>query len=239
MRKLLIPVMLCLILIPLINAVPPITSEFVGNTGFAIEADVQNYYKINEGAQVHIWVFNRTNGKILDSTVVSCAVELTNYNGTVMLSGNPSPSNNHFYMSRPPNIVTEIGIYGLTIVCNDSSTGGYKTHFFTANNTGRKISDSRIILFIIFTIVTFAFLIISLYKTLDAFVNVNIDMKIIVLGLGSYFLNFFYYFFLINFLQEPLLLSFSLMGIKAFGITHVLLPLIGLIFSWIKNKEVS
>ena len=123
--------------ISLVAAVPPLTTEFVGDTGLAIEANVQDYYQINEGACIHIYVFNRSNGEQLSNPTVSCEVELTDENGTVVLQGYPTTHEGHFKMCRPATIVTKLETYGLTIVCNSSMVGGYKTHFFVATETGK------------------------------------------------------------------------------------------------------
>ncbi len=118
------------------SAKPQIITEFVGDTNLVIEANVMEYYKINEGAMVFIHVFNKTNGQMLDNTTVDCNVELTNYNGTLMLSGTPTFSDYHWVMSRTANIVTTRGDYALIIHCNSTSTDGYKTFFFEANAFG-------------------------------------------------------------------------------------------------------
>ena len=126
-----------LFLFPLVSAVPPITTEFVGDTGLAIETSIMDYYKINDGACIQIFVFNRTNGEILEYPAVSCEVFLSNRNGTELLNGYPTAHLNHFEMCRTPDIVTEIGTYSVTMVCNSSTVGGFNTHYFEATETGK------------------------------------------------------------------------------------------------------
>lgn len=166
-KKLLLLIFVFLMILPLISSPPPITSEFVGTEGFVIVANVQDYYKINEGAEVHIYVFNKSNGVLLDGTLVSCAVELTDHNGTVVLSGNPTIEGNHFHMSRPPNIVSSADTYGLTIVCNDSTLAGYKTAFFEANTYGEGLTEGRSLNFnfgMIFLMILFLMALIGAFK---------------------------------------------------------------------------
>lgn len=128
-----------------ISAVPPITSEFTGNTGLDIEANFQDYYKVNEGAEIHIYVFNITTGSLVNTSEVTCSVELTDSNGTVKLEGTATPDGDHYHMIRPASVVTKAGIYAVTVVCNDSSIAGYKTAFFEANTKGRSLSIPRVI----------------------------------------------------------------------------------------------
>ena len=71
-----------MLMITVVSAVPPVTSEFVGDVGFDIEANIMDYYKINEGACTQIYVFNKSSGAIMNSDSVSCNVKLTDHNGT-------------------------------------------------------------------------------------------------------------------------------------------------------------
>ena len=133
--------MIFLIGISFVGAVPPLTTEFVGTEGLDIQANFQDYYRINEQSTIHIHVFNISNGKQMDNTTTSCSVELTDRNGTTLLEGIPSFENDHFHMTRPATIVTTAGSYGVTIVCNTSNLAGYKTAFFEANILGVGLSD--------------------------------------------------------------------------------------------------
>lgn len=132
----------------LVSSIPPITSEFVGETGLEIEANVHDYYQVNEGACVQIFVFNRSNGKIMSEGDVSCRVYLSDHNGTNVLSGSPIAYEDHFKMCRLANIVHSTEIYDLAIVCNSSNLGGYKTHFFEATNTGYELTEAKAIFYL-------------------------------------------------------------------------------------------
>ncbi len=120
----------------LVSAKPQIITEFIGDKNLVVEANVMEYYQIDNPAQVFIHVFNKSSGEMLDNTTVDCNVELTDYNGTLVLSGIPSFDEHHWVMSRPANIVTERGEYALLIHCNATDTDGYKTFFFEANGFG-------------------------------------------------------------------------------------------------------
>jgi len=120
----------------LVSAKPQVITEFIGETNLVIEANVMEYYKINEDAMVFIHVFNKSTGKILDNTTVDCDVELTNYNGTLVLSEIPTFDDHHWVASRGAGIVTERGEYALIIHCNATNNDGYKTFFFEANKYG-------------------------------------------------------------------------------------------------------
>lgn len=151
-----------LLTISAVKGVPPITTEFIGDTGLGIEANIFDYYKTNEGACAHIYVFNRSNGEILGNDSVSCMVELTDHNGTIIFEGAPEGHSEHFDICRPANIVTKEETYGLTIVCNSSSVGGLKTAFFEATRYGDAPRDNlnNILTITLFSIL---FIVIGIY----------------------------------------------------------------------------
>jgi len=139
--------MFLLIVIPFVSAVPPITTEFIGDNNLVVEANVFEYYKINEGASVFIHVFNKSNGVMLDDTEVDCNVELTGSNGSLILVGVPTFEDDHWVMTRPSTAVTERGDYALIIHCNSTNLDGYKTFFFEANQFGDGLTVAHSIKF--------------------------------------------------------------------------------------------
>ena len=181
-----------LISITLISSVPPITTEFIGNTGLNIQANLQNYYPINKPAELHIYVFNISNGAIMNSTEVSCYVELTRENGTAIMKGYPAGVRNHFEINRTADIVTDKGTYGLTIVCNNSKIAGYKTGFFEATLSGKGLETSESLTYFVLAfgvlllfILSFYFMISTPYgnETKDGAVIKLTKLKYVKLGL--------------------------------------------------------
>ena len=142
-KKYFLILMFGIFFISFISAVPPVTTEFIGDNNLVIEANVFEYYKINEGASVHIYVFNKSTGEMLDDTTTTCDVELTNSNGTIVLEGIPTFIDDHWYMSRPSTTITERGKYALLIHCNTSAIDGYKSAFFEANGFGEGLDTAH------------------------------------------------------------------------------------------------
>ena len=141
-----------------VSAVPPITTEFVGNEGLNIQANIYDYYEINTGAEVHIHVFNLSNGAILNNDSVTCEVELTNSIGVVLLEGNPPGHDDHFLMIRNASVITEPGIYSVSIVCTTDGIAGIKTHFFQATITGNNLTMAQSMIYLIsFSFLVFMF----------------------------------------------------------------------------------
>ena len=125
-----------LFFISFVSAKPPVTTEFISDSNLVVEANVFEYYPINEGATVFIHVFNKSNGVMLDDAEVDCNVKLTSKNGSLVFSGVPTFSDHHWVMTRPSTVITERGKYALIIHCNSTSLDGYKTFFFEANEFG-------------------------------------------------------------------------------------------------------
>jgi len=154
-QKIILGLFCFLFLFSFVSAVPPITTEFIGNKGLNIQANIYDYYEINTESEVHIYVFNLSNGAILNNETVTCEVELTNSVGTVLLEGTPAGHDDHFLMMRNASVVTEPGIYSVSIVCSTDEIAGIKTHFFQATITGNDLTTAQGIIYLI----SFSFLI--------------------------------------------------------------------------------
>ena len=172
-KKVILGLLCMMFLFSFVSAVPPVTTEFVGNEGLNIQANIYNSYKINTEAEVHIHVFNITNGAILENDTVTCDVELTNSMGVVLLESVPTVHGDHFLMTRNDSIITEPGIYSVTIVCTTDGIAGIKTHFFEATITGAILTTSQAIIYLI----SFSFLIFIFGLLMFAFFQIPIDTK--------------------------------------------------------------
>ena len=187
-EKLFILMFMALFLMPMVASVSPFETEFSGDTNLVIESNIMDNYKINEGACVHIYVFNKTTGTQEDNTMVSCKAELTNHNGTLLLEGHPVLHEDHFLMCRPPSIITEPDNYGLSLVCNNSGgLYGIKTHFFEANQVGLGLTPAWATGY--FTIMIFFVLVFSFFVFLY-YHNDHIAIKTFAFG-GGYLMAMF------------------------------------------------
>jgi hypothetical protein len=161
---------LCLIFlmaISFVSAKPPVTTEYIGDNNLVIEANVFDYYPINQGASVFIHVFNKSSGIMLDNTTTDCDVELTSKNGSLVLGGVPIFEDHHWVMTRPSTVVTERGKYALIIHCNATNIDGYKTFFFEANGFGEGLDIAHSFKFnagLFFLMMFFVIALVGLFK---------------------------------------------------------------------------
>ena len=165
---LIVGMFLLVVMLSFVSAKPPVTTEFVGDSNLVVEANVFEYYPINEGATVFIHVFNKSNGVMLDDAEVDCNVELTSKNGSLVFSGVPTFSGHHWVMTRPSTVITERGKYALIIHCNSTSLDGYKTFFFEANGYGEGLDTAHSIKFnsaMLFMLILFLMALVGLFVT--------------------------------------------------------------------------
>lgn len=148
MKKVILLITMCMILFSLVGAVPPSMTSFVGTEGLDVQANFLDYYKIKSSVELQIYVFNISNGAIMSNLTTSCKAELTNASGEIIFTGTAASNGNHFKMSRNSSIVTEKGLYAVTLICNTSTLGGYKTFYFEATETGTSISTSQVLLYL-------------------------------------------------------------------------------------------
>jgi len=142
-----------LFIIPFVSSVRDTIINFEGEKGLEVVANFNDVYKTNEPAELHVYVFNRSSGKLVSSPTAQCQAELTDHNGTVLMENIAGTHNNHFLMQRPASVITEPGIYAVTLWCNTTDLDGYITAFFEANTSGEPSNSlqlySRIFLIIL------------------------------------------------------------------------------------------
>lgn len=143
---------------------------------------------------------------------------------------------------------SRLGIYNFRIDCNGTYTdqaptpdedfygGCFVNGLFEVTETGKENpSDNVMVFLMIFALAVQLFMLWSLLKILEAFAKVEGSINTIALGFGAYVLNLALYYYLLFFFPMNLMLRLSFIGISAFGVTHLFLPLIALIFTWIKT----
>jgi len=124
--------------------------------------------------------------------------------------------------------------------CNDSALGGYSESIIIVTPEGDAIPDGAVIVFFsLLSLVVFFFLLYALLNILQDFSKLEVDLKTVALGFAAYMSNLALYYYLTQFISLDLMLEISYVGISAFGITHLFLPLVGLIFSWLKKGGVE
>jgi len=123
-------------MVSIVGAVPPLTSVFSGDTGLEIQAPILPTFPIGESGEFVLHVFNRTNGVLFNGTTVQCRAVLAGINGSELYQQDATPHSDHFDLFLNGTHITESGLYGFTINCNNSVAGGFLTGYFEATTSG-------------------------------------------------------------------------------------------------------
>ena len=235
MRKLLSFMILSLFLLTLVNAAPPQASQ--AEYGLDIRTGVADNLKLNTAYDFHVHVFNASDGNFI-TTDTTCYLHIYKIDGHHQYEGVDSVASHNFDYGFDVNGAnfSEVGEYEYIIQCNNSNSGGFVSNKFHVNETGNPNPAGNLMIFLmILGLIVFFSLLYALLIVLKDFTEVNVSVKTISIAFGAYFANLAYYYYLTMFMPINLMLDLSYIGISVFGITHLFLPLVGLIFSWIKN----
>jgi len=239
MRKLFMFMILSLFLITLVSAVKPIT-EITFTEGYNLKIPIDNILKIGQDFEFEVHVYNISNGMPITSGI-GCYGHLYDYTGHHIYEGyDETVSHNFDYSFQIAGAnFSKSDVYSFIAQCNSSTLGGYNGEEVIVTPTGREIKDNPLIFFMFISVFIFLGLLWSLYKILEDLAAVEVTLNTLFIGFSAYIVNLAYYYYLTNFMPMDLLLDLSLFGITVFGITHLFIPLVGLIFTWIKKGNVQ
>ena len=242
MNKFLVSLMLCLVMISLVGAVAPsATTE-----GWIIRSAIPDVFqKIDGSYDFHAHIFDATTGNPVIETT-GCYLHIYDTDGTHLYEGYDDTASHDFdysWMVHDDNF--SVGFeYPYILQCNGTyatdDEGGYYASSFIVTTNGYPVPEGIVIVFFsLYALASFLFMLYSLYIILGALTSVTTTWETVFLGLAGYFNTMAVYYFLSLFLSLPLLLDLALWGLGVFGFTHMFVPLVGLIFSWIKNGRVD
>jgi len=157
---------LCFILLccGIVEAVPPITTIFAGDTGLHLEVNAMAYYKLGEARWQIIQIFNESNGYQFtnDTSNITCIVKLRNSQGFEIIEINATANDDQWDINGSLGANNPLGEYAWTIVCQDGTTkdGGYVSGYFEITEDGKTTDtqDSSVLTTIMFIIVLFIIL---------------------------------------------------------------------------------
>ena len=123
---------------------PPFsTQEATGDETLELRNPTVNYIKQNlDGVKLHIHLFNRSNGLIINNNSADCYVHIYNIRGGHILEKemgfeyNPDNTGGEFELSIGPGNFSEIGQHSFIVHCNTSSQGGFTSSSFVITEDG-------------------------------------------------------------------------------------------------------
>ena len=242
MKKLIYGFLFVLLMISFASAVAPsATTE-----GWIIRSAIPDVFqKIDGSYDFHAHIFDATTGNPVIETA-GCYLHIYDTDGTHLYEGYDDTASHDFdysFMVNDNNF--SVGFeYPYIMQCNgtyatDDEGGYYASSFIVTDDGHAKPEGIVIVFFSLYALMSFLFMLYSLYIILGALTSVSTTWETVFLGLAGYFNTMAVYYFLSLFLSLPLLLDLALWGLGVFGFTHMFVPLIGIIFSWIKNGRVD
>ena len=158
---------LLLLVIPLVSAVPPVTQTQQFTTGLIIESTPQTYLTQNENFTFNYFVYNISNGAIIDDTYTTCMFFMADAQGNLIYSSNSTYSEYWFnYLNG--SVLSETGYYPYGYSCQDDNinVGGAGVGMFEVSKTGYEHKNEPIafIILLIGTIIVLLFVMSQLSK---------------------------------------------------------------------------
>lgn len=243
MKKYLLFVLVCYILLQNVIAVPPVLSTIKSENGLDLSPSLFTAVKQNTTRDFYIHVFNRSNGLPIYPNSVSCSIHIYDElkNGDhIYINRTPYIKEiNDYEFNIPGSVFEEKGIQTFKVWCNNSNEGGYyeSAYYVTGYGLDPAQLGFKVFIYVFFIIILF----LSLYFT---FMNIAklalIDTTIldVILSWCVYFgLIISFYLsrtFLIEYFIEDLVgnIFFNIAGAMILG----LIPLVSLIITMIKKS---
>lgn len=205
--------LLFLLCFPLVLSAPPVTTVQQFTEGYLVGEISHQYLRLGESYQYNFYVFNQSNGVLMNDTFITCNFHLFNSSGTELFSGDTAyDPDGHWGIFILGGNFSSIGSYPYSLNCQDD-LGGALAGIFEVNPTGYE-TDNMSVVYLILTILVL--LGIFLYLASQYMDNEK------TFGVGLYF-------YLISFilLVYVLFLQFNIMekGLYWLGLTNIQLVL--------------
>ena len=128
------------------SAVPPLTTYFIGDSGFILDSSIMPYVKVGTSGELQVHVYNQSNGMLYSSPDAFCEGTLAYPNGTIMINQNATPEGDYFIFSWNNTMMNSINRYSYSFHCKDNTTenlGGYYTSEFIVTETGTATEEDN------------------------------------------------------------------------------------------------
>lgn len=151
-------VLLLVLSLGIVSAAPPVTTVQQFTEGYLIEEIGHQYLTLGESYQYNFYVFNQSDGILMNDTLITCNFHLFNDSGIELFSGDTIyDSDGHWGVYILGGNFSSIGSYPYSVNCQDD-LGGALAGIFEVNPTGSEIDISNAILYITMLAILFILL---------------------------------------------------------------------------------
>lgn len=172
------------------------------------------------------------------NNATACNVTKANTpNGIVLINQESTKSGQTFNNTIASGNFTSLGNYCFNIVCTDGiqNIGGSICREVTIN--GKEPAEGIVIVvFVILFLAVFFFGLLYFFKALGHVLELNMDIIDTTVLVGTYLTLFFFYYFSIEYLGNSMINDILEIAITVGAFTHVLLPLVGFLVSFIMTN---
>ena len=117
----------------------------------------------------------------------------------------------------------------------DGTATAWAYEFEVTENGLEAPSENIIIFFSIFFFIIFALVLYGFYTNIESLANTDTNLKNVIISAVSYFAFLSYYYFANIYYPKEFVMGILDTFLWVGGFTHLLLPIIALVFCWIKN----
>jgi len=164
-----------ILFIPFVASAPPVTTTQQINIGYIISDSPQTYLKQNTKFQYNFFLYNLSNGVLLDNSTINCAFYLSNSSGNVIYSGlvDYYATDGHWDLKIGAGNFSKADNYYYGTKCVSSSYGGQITGEWIVTPNGTELTTPRASIDIGLLCVLIIFLIgaIVLFISFDNLIN--------------------------------------------------------------------
>lgn len=146
-KKLILVMFLLVFSLVLVSSAPPVTTVQEFPDGYVIVESSHTYLKLNQYYQYNFFVYNKSNGLLIDNSFMTCNFFLANSSGEVIFRGESVYfSDGHWGIDILGGNFSSIGSYPYGVSCQDGN-GGALAGIFEVTYTGKDLSTSQAILY--------------------------------------------------------------------------------------------
>ncbi len=163
-KKLIFLLVFAVLLLPFINAIPPVQAVIGFEKGINIEYPKFDNIPQLENFHLFAQVFNVSDGLLLDNSTTNCSLHIYAQNGTHVIADDFSYSlvyDDFNYLILGGNFTK--GLYSYTIQCQSEDIGGAVSGLFRVTYSGESITTAQAILYCSLISIFFFFFVMVLY----------------------------------------------------------------------------
>ena len=142
-------------------------------------------------------------------------------------------------ISLSSNQLSKLGQYTVSGFCQDSGYTKEIDFIFTVTDTGKEVTTTARTIYPILFIILMGGMFYLMLRLLSSFIQAEIGLKDLIIYLITYLTFIFFYFFANTNYGDAFIMGTMDIFLYVFGFFFLILPPIGLIFSWIKNGGVD